>query len=125
MCENIEKLLEIADSSGETIDSQQHKSNLPIAAFVMSLIVIPLEISCLLMIHYDPSGLNSLIGGLKLLTFNGGIFVCASAFLLGCISLFLKTPSKKYAVFAIVISVLSVIMFFVALFVELMLNFPT
>jgi hypothetical protein len=93
-------------------DESSNVFSLPIAAFVLSLISIPLQISCVLMVNHDPTGLNELIKELKPVTGCGSLIISAMAFLSGGIGLFDKTPSRKYAVSAMIISVLSVLIFF-------------
>ena len=78
-----------------------------------------------LMAIYYIEGSNEFLDGLMPLTYYGSLLILASAFLLGGIALFTKTLYKKYAIFAMVISVLSAIAFFVGITVNLMLDFPT
>jgi hypothetical protein len=106
------------------MENKEKKFNLTFFAFILSLVSIPLQISCLLMVNHDPSGLNLLIRELKPLTYYGGLIISASAFLLGGITLFIKTSSKKHAVITMLISALSVLIFYVMLIINLMRNFP-
>ncbi len=76
------------------------------------------------MVNFDSAGLNPVIGALKPLAYYGSLIIPASAFLLGGITLFIKTSFKKYAVAAMIVSVLSVAVFYIVLMTDLMLNFP-